>query len=153
MKYWLMKSEPNVFAWNDLIAQPVKKTFWEGVRNYQARNFMMKDMSVGDLAFFYHSSCESPGIFGVMEVIAPASADASSWNPKSKYYDPKSSSHNPRWFAVTLKAKYALTNPVFLTQLKSIPELSSMLILRKGNRLSITPVEKKHWDMITKLEN
>ena len=153
MKYWLMKSEPNVFSWDDLIAQPGKKTFWEGVRNYQARNFMMKDMNVGDLAFFYHSSCEAPGIFGVMEVIARASADASSWNPKSKYYDPKSSAKSPRWFAVALKAKYALTTPVFLTQLKATPELNSMIILRKGNRLSITPVEKKHWNLITKLEN
>lgn len=153
MKYWLMKSEPDVFSWNDLTKAPKSRTFWEGVRNYQARNYMVNEMKVGDLAFFYHSSCDCPGIFGVAEVIESARADASSWDKKSDYFDPKSNPEKPRWFGVTIQAKFALEQSIQLEQLRTDAPLADLLILRKGNRLSITPVEKKHWDRILKLAN
>lgn len=148
MKYWLMKSEPDVFSWADLVKAKKSGTFWEGVRNYQARNFMLNDMKIGDLAFFYHSSCERPGIYGVAEVIEAAQPDPTSWDKKSEYYDPKSTAENPRWFGVMIKAKLGLERPLELEQLRADQALADLLILRKGNRLSITPVEKKHWDLI-----
>jgi predicted RNA-binding protein with PUA-like domain len=148
MRYWLMKSEPDEVSIDDLAAMPKKTTAWFGVRNYQARNFMRDQMSVGDLAFFYHSSCPEPGIAGIVRVSKPAYADASQFDRKSPYYDPKASRSAPRWLNVdvTLVKK---TRLVPLADLREHSELASMRLLQRGNRLSITPVDPREWTYVT----
>ena len=150
MRYWLMKSEPDEFSIDDFVAAKKQTTSWFGVRNYQARNFMRDEMLVGDLAFFYHSSCPEPGIAGIVEISAPAHADATQFDRKSPYYDPKSTREAPRWVCVdvTLKEKLRL---VSLAALRAHPELASMRILQRGNRLSITPVSPAEWAIVGKL--
>ena len=145
MNYWLMKSEPDVFSIDDL--KEKKTEPWDGVRNYQARNFM-KDMKKKDLVFFYHSNCTPPGIAGVMEVCKEAYPDFTSFDKKSKYYDPKSSEENPRWFMVDVKYKKKFKEIISLDALKEMKALKDMALVRKGNRLSIIPVSKKEWDAI-----
>ena len=148
MRYWLMKSEPSEFSIDDLAAAPKRSTPWFGVRNYQARNFMRDNMRVGDLAFFYHSSCPEPGIAGIIRVSKAAYPDASQFDRKSPYYDPKATRDEPRWLnvKVTLVEK---TRLVSLAELRTRRELAGMRLLRRGNRLSITPVEPDEWDFIT----
>ncbi|WP_423906836.1 EVE domain-containing protein [Candidatus Spongiihabitans sp.] len=146
MKYWLMKNEPDAFSIDDLAT--VKIEPWDGIRNYQARNFMRDDMSIGDKAFFYHSSCKVPGIVGLMEIASEAYADHTAFDPNEHYYDPKSKPDNPTWIMVDVKFISKLDNPIALQALRQYPQLSGMRLLQKGNRLSITPVEKKHWDFI-----
>jgi len=148
MRYWLMKSEPAEFSIDDLGAARERTTAWFGVRNYQARNFMRDEMQVGDLAFFYHSSCPEPGIAGVVRVSKPAYPDASQFDRKSPYYDPKSTRAAPRWLNVdvTLVEK---TRLVPLAELRARRELASMRLLQRGNRLSITPVTAAEWKFIT----
>ena len=150
MRYWLMKSEPYKFNIDDLAASPRQTTAWDGVRNYQARNFMWKQMRVGDLVFFYHSCCAQPGITGISEVTAPAYPDDTQFDPQSRYYDPKASLSNPRWFNVdiTLKEK---TRLLTIKELRQYPELKRMRILQTGNRLSITPVDPDEWRFILNL--
>jgi len=150
VRYWLMKSEPDEFSIDDLAAAKKQATSWFGVRNYQARNFMRDQMKVGDLAFFYHSSCPEPGIAGIVEVSAPAHADATQFDRKSPYYDAKSTRDAPRWVCVdvTLKKKLRL---ISLAELRGHPELASMRVLQRGNRLSITPVDPAEWAFIGKL--
>jgi predicted RNA-binding protein with PUA-like domain len=150
MRYWLMKSEPDVFGIDDLAAAPRKTTAWWGVRNYQARNFMRDDMRRGDLAFFYHSSCPAPGIAGIARVSRQAYPDATQFNPKSEYFDPAATPDNPRWVNVdvTLVRK---TRLVSIQELRSHPQLAGMRILQRGNRLSITPVEPGEWGFIIAL--
>jgi len=150
MRYWLMKSEPDVFGIDDLAAAPRKTTAWWGVRNYQARNFMRADMRRGDLAFFYHSSCPEPGIAGIARVSRQAYPDATQFNPKSEYFDPVATPDNPRWVNVdvTLVRK---TRLVSIQELRSHPQLAGMRILQRGNRLSITPVEPREWEFIIAL--
>ena len=150
MRYWLMKSEPDEVSIDDLAAAKKQTTAWFGVRNYQARNFMRDQMRVGDLAFFYHSSCPEPGIAGIVEVSAAAHADASQFDRKSPYYDAKATRDAPRWVCVdvTLKEKLRL---VSLAELRAHPELASMRVLQRGNRLSITPVDPAEWAFIGKL--
>jgi predicted RNA-binding protein with PUA-like domain len=150
MRYWLMKSEPDVFGIDDLAAAPRKTTAWWGVRNYQARNFMRDDMQRGDLAFFYHSSCPEPGIAGIARVSRQAYPDATQFNPKSEYFDPAATPDNPRWVNVdvTLVRK---TRLVSIQELRSHPQLAGMRILQRGNRLSITPVEPGEWGFIIAL--
>jgi predicted RNA-binding protein with PUA-like domain len=150
MRYWLMKSEPDVFGIDDLAAAPRKTTAWWGVRNYQARNFMRDDMRRGDLAFFYHSSCPAPGIAGIARVSRQAYPDATQFNPKSEYFDPAATPDNPRWVNVdvTLVRK---TRLVSIQELRSHPQLAGMRILQRGNRLSITPVEAGEWGFIIAL--
>jgi predicted RNA-binding protein with PUA-like domain len=145
INYWLMKSEPNCFSIDDLYNTPRKTTHWDGVRNYQARNFMRDKMSVGDLAFFYHSNCEIPGIVGIAEVTSEAYPDHSAFDPFSEHPDLNSTLTNPRWFMVdiTFKEKFAQIIP--LSQLKQYPELNKMPLLRKGNRLSVMPVSQEEW--------
>ena len=145
-----MKSEPSVFTIEELENTPSKTVDWiptKGIRNYQARNFMRDDMSLGDLAFFYQSNCESPGIVGIMEITKLAYPDPLQFLKDNKYYDPKSSPENPRWLNVnvTLVKKLKL---IELRKLRNYSELKEMMILRKGNRLSITPVSQSEWSFI-----
>lgn len=152
MQYWLMKSEPDVFGIDHLEKMPKQTEHWDGVRNYQARNMMRDEMKRGDKVFFYHSNTKVPGIVGVMEVVREGYPDFTAWDPESKYYDPKSTEENPRWFMVDVKFVRKFTRTISLTELKEHPELEGMLLLRKGNRLSITPVTKEQWDFINTLE-
>ena len=147
MSYWLMKSEPAEVSIDDLAAAPGKTVAWFGVRNYQARNFMRDQMKVGDPVFFYHSSCDEPGIAGLAKVSKLAYPDATQFDPDSKYFDAKATKVNPRWFNVDVKfAKKSRL--VSIQELRSYPELAQMRILQKGNRLSITPIESSEWDFI-----
>ena len=148
MRYWLMKSEPDELSIDDLAAMPKKTTAWFGVRNYQARNFMRDQMHVGDLAFFYHSSCPEPGIAGIVRVSKAAYPDQSQFDRKSPYHDPKATRTAPRWLNVdvTLVKK---TRLVPLAELRLQSELGTMRLLQRGNRLSITPVDPREWAFIT----
>jgi predicted RNA-binding protein with PUA-like domain len=149
MRYWLMKSEPDECSIDDALAAPGRITPWSGVRNYQARNFMMKDMSVGDGVLFYHSSCPEPGIAGLAEVGSPAYPDNSQFDRKSPYYDPKSKKENPRWFNVDVRA-VKKTRLISLEEIRKEKPLARMVTLRPGNRLSITPVTEAEWNHITR---
>jgi predicted RNA-binding protein with PUA-like domain len=144
-----MKSEPDEFSIDDLAAAPRKTTAWFGVRNYQARNFMLNDMKVGDSAFFYHSSCPEPGIAGIARVSSAAYPDASQFDRKSPYFDAESKREAPRWFNVDMEF-VRKTRLVGLPELRAHRELSRMRTLRRGNRLSITPVAPEEWAFITK---
>ena len=147
MNHWLLKSEPDVFGVEHLGAEPDKTAAWWGVRNYQARNFMRDQMKLGDRAFFYHSSCPEPGIAGIVQVSRLAYPDETQFDRKGKYFDPKASRDLPRWFNVDVKL-VKKTRLVGLQELRSHPQLASMVILKRGNRLSITPVEPREWDFI-----
>jgi predicted RNA-binding protein with PUA-like domain len=148
MKYWLMKSEPDECSIDDVLAAPGRKTPWSGVRNYQARNFMLNEMQVGDGVLFYHSSCPEPGIAGLAEVASAAYPDETQFNPKSDYYDPASTREKPRWYNVDVRA-LKKTRLVALAELKAQKPLRNMVTLRPGNRLSITPVTEAEWKHIT----
>lgn len=149
MNYWLMKSEPSECSIDD-VARAKKQTVpWTGVRNYQARNFMRDSMRVGDLAFFYHSSCPEPGIAGIVEIASPAYPDPTQFDPKSKYRDPASKPEEPRWMLVDTKLSRK-TRLVPLPELRLHRELADMRILARGNRLSITPITPGEWAFITK---
>ena len=143
-----MKSEPDECSIDDVLAAPNRTTPWSGVRNYQARNFMLKDMKVGDGVLFYHSSCPEPGIAGLAEVASAAYPDASQFDTKSDYYDPASKREAPRWFNVDVRA-LKKTRLVSLPELKKQKQLKKMVTLRPGNRLSITPVTEAEWKHIT----
>ena len=149
-RYWLMKSEPDEFSIDDLVAAPSQSTPWVGVRNYQARNFMRDDMRVGDRAFFYHSSCPEPGIAGVVKIARRAYPDQTQFDPKSVYYDPKSPRDAPRWVHVDVKL-VRKTRLVTLPLLRATPRLEDMVVLRRGNRLSITPVTPAEWKIVENL--
>lgn len=142
-----MKSEPEEASIDHVLAMPGKKIPWFGVRNYQARNFMRDLMKPGDPVFFYHSSCAEPGIAGLAEVASKPYADATQFDPKSKYYDAAATPDNPRWINVDVKIRKK-TRLIGIGELRAAPELADMVILRKGNRLSITPVSAEHWRFI-----
>ena len=146
-QYWLMKSEPSECSITDLQRAPRQTVPWVGVRNYQARNFMRDQMRIGDGVLFYHSSCPLPGIAGLAEVSHPAYPDETQFDPKSPYFDPKSTRAAPRWFnvEVTLRARQRL---IALDELRRQPELAAMRVLQRGNRLSITPVTDAEWRFI-----
>jgi len=150
MPYWLMKSEPDEFSIDDLARAPGKTTPWFGVRNYQARNYMRDAMRPGDGVLFYHSSCEVPGIAGLAEVSGAPYPDETQFDPKSPYFDPKSTRGNPRWMLVDVKL-VRKTRLLALDELRSHPQLADMVILRRGNRLSVTPVTASEWRFIGKL--
>ncbi len=152
MNYWLMKSEPDVFGINDLEQRPNQTEPWDGVRNYQARNMMRDEMQVGDLAFFYHSNCTVPGIVGIMEITKAGYPDPTQFDPEGKYFDPKSDPDNPRWYLVDVTFKRRLSRTITLAELKERPELEGFPLIRRGNRLSVMPVAKEHWDFILSLE-
>ncbi len=149
-QYWLMKSEPEEVSVDDALAAPKSTVAWTGVRNYQARNFMRDGMRVGDGVLFYHSSCAEPGIVGIAEVASTAYPDPTQFDPKSVYHDPKSDREAPRWLLVDVKVTKKTRN-LTLPELRADPALEDLVVLRKGNRLSITPVEAKHWKHIVKL--
>ncbi len=148
---WLMKSEPYTFSIDDLEAAPNQTTQWEGVRNYQARNFMRDEMRPGDPVLFYHSNCKSPGVVGLAEIAGKPYPDPTAFDNKSPYYDPKSKPENPRWILVDVRFLKKFSKPVTLTELRKTPSLSNLLILRRGNRLSITPVTPKELKIILKM--
>ncbi len=149
MRYWLMKSEPDEASIDDALAAKGGTVAWTGVRNYQARNFMRDEMRVGDGVLFYHSSCAEPGIAGLAEVASTAYPDPTQFDRQSPYYDPKSDPENPRWLLVDVKATKK-TRLIGLPELREHPELEDMIILRRGNRLSITPVTPAEWHFIVK---
>lgn len=152
MNYWLMKSEPDVFGIDDLKAAPKKTTAWDGVRNYQARNFMRDDMKRGDLVFFYHSNCEVPGIYGIASISRTAYPDETAFEANHVHYDPKSRRDSPTWYVVDVSFVRKFAQPVSLATLKAHQKkLSEMLILRRGNRLSVTPVSTHEWNYINSL--
>jgi len=150
MRYWLMKSEPDEFSIDDLAKAPKQTTPWFGVRNYQARNFMRDEMRVGDRAFFYHSSCPEPGIVGIVEIARLAYPDATQFDPKSQYYDAKSTREAPRWVNVDVRL-VKKTRLVGVPELRATRGLEDMVTLRRGNRLSITPVTAAEWKIVEKL--
>ena len=150
MNHWLMKSEPEAFSIDDLKRK--KQEAWDGVRNYQARNTMRDDMRVGDKVFFYHSNCAEPGIVGIAKVATGAYPDPSQFDPKSKYFDPGSSRANPRWMLVDVKFVKKLKRTITLKELQMDAALDGMVLLRKGSRLSVQPVEAEQWEHILGLE-
>ena len=153
MNYWLFKSEPSTFSIDDLEQKPSQTAPWDGVRNYQVRNFLRDNIHPGDKAFFYHSSCEVPGIVGIMEVVSEGYPDPTAWNPKSHYFDSKSTRENPRWYMVDVRLKKKFKRIISLQEIKKHPTLSKMRITRKGNRLSITPVTETEWQAVLELVN
>jgi len=152
MNHWLMKSEPDVFGIEDLVRRPNKTEPWDGVRNYQARNMMRDDMKKGDLAFLYHSNCKEPGIAGIMKIVREGYPDHTAFDAKQKYFDPKSDPDNPRWYMVDVRHVRTLKRIITLTELKTHDELSELPLVRRGNRLSVMPISKTHWDFIHTLE-
>ena len=149
MRYWLMKSEPSDYSIDDLARD--KTASWWGVRNYQARNFMRDGMRVGDRAFFYHSSCAVPGIYGIIEIARAAYPDHTAWDPENHHYDPKSTPERPLWFMVDVRFRRELEKPVTLTAIKMQPALKQMRLVQRGSRLSVMPVTAKEWNTILKL--
>lgn len=139
MQYWLMKSEPEVFSIRDLAKAPRKTTHWEGVRNYQARNFL-RAMKKGDRALFYHSNAEPPGVAGIAEIVREAYPDPTAWDPRSDYHDPKASPDNPVWSMVDVKLVTIFSREIPLDELRGVKALAGMELLRRGSRLSVTPV-------------
>jgi predicted RNA-binding protein with PUA-like domain len=149
MAYWLMKSEPGCYSIDDLKRDGV--TGWDGIRNYQVRNMLRDQIKQGDQVFFYHSNSKPPGIVGVMTVVGDAYPDHTAFDPEDKHYDPKSVEDNPRWFQVDVKFKRKFKRLIPLDELKQQTGLEEMPLLRRGNRLSVTPVSKKEWDLILDL--
>lgn len=151
MNYWLMKTEPDEFGIDDLSRRPGKTEPWTGVRNYQARNFM-RDMRKGDLILFYHSSCAIPGVAGIAEISREAFADPTQFIPDGDYFDPKSTLDNPRWHCVEIRFKRKFSRVIPLAAIKTqAHRLKDLVLLRPGNRLSVLPVSKTHWDIILSL--
>ena len=150
MQYWLMKSEPTSFSIDDL--QKVGREPWDGVRNYQARNFMRDDMQMGDKAFLYHSNAKKTGIAGIMSIATTGYPDPTQFNPESDYYyDPKATEDNPRWYLVDVKFEQAFSDILLLSELKKLPQLEDCLLTQKGSRLSVMPLQAKHWQAIIQL--
>jgi predicted RNA-binding protein with PUA-like domain len=146
--YWLMKSEPDVFSFADLLNRKNKGEFWDGVRNYQARNFMRDNMKVGHKILFYHSNAAPPGIAGIAEVIKAATADMTAFDPESKYFDPDTSTVEPRWLGVTIGKPQAFKQYISLDMLKQDKVTSSMLVCRRGQRLSVQPVSQAEFERV-----
>ena len=146
MNYWLVKTEPNTFSIDDMEKNRIEA--WDGVRNYQARNFMRDQMRIGDMVLFYHSNSKPSGVVGVCKVTSEAKPDHTAFDPESMYFDPKSSPENPRWILVELKFVKRLPRLVSLAEMREVPELATMNLLRKGNRLSIMPINKEEFSII-----
>lgn len=151
MNYWLVKSEPNEFSIDDLQAKPGQTEHWDGVRNYQARNFMRDEMKKGDQVFFYHSNCEPPGIVGIAKIAKEGYPDHTAFDPEDKHFDPKSDPENPRWMMVDVKFVRKFKRTLSLAELKQYKPLKDMRLLQKGNRLSVMPVSEKEWVFIEAL--
>lgn len=153
MRYWMLKCEPKTYNIEDLKKEPNQTTTWEGVRNYQARNMIRDEIKKGDLAFFYYSNAKVPGVAGVMEIVKEGYPDFTAWNPEHKYYDPVSTPDNPRWYQVDVKLRQTFPSIISLTDLRNVPQLADLWILRKGNRLSVTPVTENQWNVILKMSD
>lgn len=151
MNYWLMKSEPETYGIHHLCEMKDRTDHWDGVRNYQARNFMRDEMKIGDRVLFYHSNCKIPGVVGLAEVVREGYPDFTSWDPASKYYDAKSSELKPRWFMVDIQWKKTFRRTVSLKEMREIPALADMKLLQKGQRLSIQPVTRDEYQLICDL--
>jgi len=151
VNYWLMKSEPSAFGIDALASTPRKTTAWDGVRNFQVRNLLRDQIHKGDLAFFYHSGCVEPGIAGIMKVSCAGHPDSTAFEPENPHFDPRSTPAKPLWYAVDMTLVKRFKKLVTLTEMRRHAALKDMLILRRGNRLSITPVTAKHWHYILKL--
>ncbi|HAI73477.1 MAG TPA: EVE domain-containing protein [Alteromonas australica] len=145
MVFWLFKTEPDAFSIDDLAARPQLTEPWDGVRNYQARNFLRDKVQLGDKVFIYHSSCKQVGIAGVAEVVKAGYPDTEQFNPESKYYDPKASIDAPRWYRVDVKFVEKFNTVLPLKIIKSLPEVTEVGLVKKGHRLSIMPVEENEW--------
>ena len=150
MAYWLMKSEPDAYSIDDL--EDDGQEPWDGIRNYQARNMMRDQMKVGDKVLFYHSSCKVPAVVGIAKIASPSYPDPTQFDPKAKHYDPKSTPDNPRWMLVDVRFIRKTKRPITLKELKAHPALANFRLNMRGNRLSIFPVSKKHWDIVLSLE-
>jgi predicted RNA-binding protein with PUA-like domain len=150
--YWLMKSEPSSFSINDLEKAPSKTTCWDGVRNYQARNFLRDSIKSGDQVLFYHSNADPPAIVGIAEVVREGYPDHTAYDSKDHHYDPKSNPKNPTWYMVNIKHVRTFKKPLSLEELRHRPELENMVLLQKGGRLSVQPVTPKEWEAIVKAE-
>jgi predicted RNA-binding protein with PUA-like domain len=150
MKYWLLKTEPTTYSWEDLKKEKNRTTSWEGIRNYQARNYIRDEMRIGDLAFLYHSVQKPPSIVGIVEIVKNAYPDHFAYEPGHKYFDPKSKPDNPTWFMVDIRALHELSEPVSIDELKKIPDLKDLVLLN-NTRLSVQPVQKAEWDLIIKM--
>jgi len=148
--YWLMKNEPDDYSIDDLEKDDIES--WDGIRNYQVRNMFRDQMKIGDEAIFYHSSCEVPAAVGLMTIASEAYPDPTQFDPKEKYFDPKSDPENPRWLLVDVRYKRTLKRPITLKELKEDCRLNDFRLNQRGNRLSVFPVEKKYWDIILELE-
>ena len=151
MKYWLVKSEPDVFSIDDLAKSKDKTTHWDGVRNYQARNFMRDEMKKGDGVLFYHSNTDPMAVVGYCEVVKEGYPDHTQFDPEDRHFDPKADPANPPWIMVDIKFVKKFKNPVTLTDIKANPKLQKMRLVQRGNRLSVIPVEKKEWNEILKM--
>jgi predicted RNA-binding protein with PUA-like domain len=154
MSYWLLKSEPGTFSIDDLAGSAQKTTRWDGVRNYQARNFIREGMKKGDIAFFYHSSCPEPAIVGIVEIVSEAYPDETAFDRDDRHFDADSDPKNPRWFVVDVRLKRKLKKPIPLLKLKQHAgdSLSGFQLLKRGNRLSVMPVAEPHWRFVLSLE-
>jgi len=153
MKYWLVKSEPNVFSVDDLAACPRQTRWWKHVRNYQARNFMRDEMQMGDRVFFYHSNTDIPAIVGIAEIASEAYPDPDAFNPQARYFDPRSNPDKPSWFLVDIRLITRLDQPISLKTIKEHAQtLGDLPLVRKGNRLSVMPVTPEQWDYIMSLK-
>jgi predicted RNA-binding protein with PUA-like domain len=155
MHYWLMKTEPTTFGVEQLAAAPRQTTGWDGVRNYQARNMLRDQMKKGDAAFMYYSSTDVPGIVAIMEIVSGGYPDPTAFDRRHEHYDPDSDRRNPRWFMVDVQLKRRLARTITLEELRAhaTRELKGMVLLRPGNRLSVTPLESAHWKFILSLES
>lgn len=150
MAHWLMKSEPDAYSIDDLASDGTEP--WDGIRNYQARNMMRDDMKMDEKAFFYHSSCKVPAIVGIMKIASSPYPDPTQFDRRSKYYDSKSTEDDPRWMLVDVAFDRKLKRPITLEEIKEHPGLADFLLTKRGNRLSIFPVDKKHWDLILAMQ-
>ena len=150
-RYWLFKSEPTNYSFQDLLGEEDKTAEWDGVRNYQVRNFMRDDMKAGDGVLFYHSSAKPTAVVGTATIVKEAYPDSTAWEPGAKYYDPKSNPDDPTWLMVDIQADQAFNRPVTLQEIKQNPNLQGMMLVKRGVRLSIQPIAKEDWDEIVGL--
>lgn len=145
MQYWLFKTEPDAFSIDDLAAMPNQTEHWDGIRNYQARNTLRDQIKKGDQVFIYHSSCKNVGIAGMAEVVKEGYVDHTQFDPEAKYHDPKSDPEKPRWFMVDVKLKQKFNDVLPLSEIKKMPEITEIGLVKKGHRLSIMPVSEKEF--------
>ena len=148
MAYWLFKTEPDAFSIDDLASRSNQTEPWDGVRNYQARNFLRDDIALGDLVYIYHSSCKNVGIAGVAEVVKAGYPDTTQFDPESKYFDPKSDPATPRWFRVDVKFVEKFEKVLALSEIKQMQGITELPLVKKGGRLSVMPVTEQEWQQL-----